>query len=73
MAPSSSSSLERRVVHFTEARMTVMENASYVELSRPEIDGRLTCSFCDKSSNHDHEFSGRYGVTPIYYVQRCAE
>ena len=58
MAPSSSS-LERRVVHFTEARMTALENASYVELSRPEIDGRLTCSFCDRSSSHDHEFSGR--------------
>ena len=29
--------------------MTVLENASYVELSRPEVDGRLACSFCDRT------------------------
>ena len=48
--------------------MTVLENASYVELSRPEIDGRLTCSFCDRTSNHDHEFSGRFDLTPIHNI-----
>ena len=43
--------------------MTVLENASYVELSRPEVDGRLACSFCDRTSSHDHQFSGRWGVS----------
>jgi hypothetical protein len=55
---------ERTVVHFTEARLTALSNASYVELSKPEINGSLLCSFCNKTTSHEHEFAGRVKYVP---------
>ncbi len=55
---------DRTVVHFTEATLTSVSDASYVELSKPEINGSLACSYCEKTTSHEHEFSGRIKFLP---------
>ena len=55
----------RNLVHFADARLVSLPGSAYVELAKPEIDNdAFGCSFCNKTTTHEHEFNGRIKFEP---------